>query len=47
MKYLEKEHNWDIHIKNNYGHDAYYFAKSFKHNEIIKHLDKKFLQKDK
>ena len=24
MKYLEKEHNWDIHVKNNYGNDAYH-----------------------
>jgi len=42
MKYLEKEHNWDIHVKTNYGTDAYYYyAKTYKHNEIIKYLENK------
>ena len=26
MKYLEKEHNWNIHVKDNYGNDAYIFS---------------------
>ena len=26
MKYLENEHNWDIHVKNKNGCDAYLFA---------------------
>ena len=35
MKYLEKEHNWDIHIKNIFGEDAY----SFGNYKIKAHLD--------
>ena len=35
MKYLEKEHYWDINIKNNDGEDAYdkykYFEKELNH----------------
>ena len=34
MKYLENEHDWNIHVKNNYGHDAYVYANS----KIRKHL---------
>jgi ankyrin repeat protein len=41
MKYLENEHNWYIHTRNNYGYDAYNYAKKKKHNEIIKHLENK------
>ena len=26
MKYLENEHNWDIHVKNIQGNDAYLIA---------------------
>ena len=29
MKYLENEHNWDIHVKNNNGEDAYLLASSY------------------
>ena len=41
MKYLEKEHNWDIHIKNNNGEDALYYAELYNHQDIIKHLNLK------
>ena len=41
MKYLEKEHNWDIHIKNDYENDAYSYAKVYEYIEIIKHLENK------
>ena len=40
MKYLEKEHNWDIHVKNNYGTNAYLKASSRGHLEIMKYLEK-------
>ena len=39
MKYLEKEHNWDIHVKNNKGDDAYLYASSFGYLEIMKYLE--------
>jgi hypothetical protein len=35
MKYLEKEHNWDIQGKNNYDYGAY----SYGNHEIRKHLN--------
>ena len=35
MKYLEKEHNWNIHVKNDYREDAYQYA----NDKIKKHLD--------
>ena len=35
MKYLENEHNWDIHVKNIDGNDAYQYG----NDEIKKHLD--------
>ena len=41
IKYLEKGHDWDVHVKSNGGNDAYYYAKLFKFNEIIKHLENK------
>jgi ankyrin repeat protein len=41
MKYLEKEHNWDIHVKNNYyGYNAYLIAIAYGNLEIIKYLEK-------
>ena len=40
MKYLEKEHNWDVHVKNNGGDDAYLFASFSGHLEIMKYLEK-------
>jgi ankyrin repeat protein len=33
MKYLEKEHNWDINVKNNDGYNAYLLASFNKHLE--------------
>ncbi len=35
MKYLEKVHNCDIHVRNNKGFDAYHYG----NNEIKKHLN--------
>ncbi len=40
MKYLENEHNWDIHIKNNFDNDAYLTASWTGHLEIMKYLEK-------
>jgi len=40
MKYLEKEHNWDIHVKNNYGDDAYLCASCYGCLKIMKYLEK-------
>ena len=40
MKYLENEHNWDIHVKNIDGNDAYIFASLTGHLEIMKYLEK-------
>jgi GTP-binding nuclear protein Ran len=40
MKYLEKEHNWDIYVKNNDGFDAYLLASRHSHLEIMKYLEK-------
>ena len=40
MKYLEKEHNWDIHVKNKYGNDAYLLASCYNCLEIMKYLEK-------
>ena len=37
-KYLEKEPNWNIHVKDNLGRDAYYYANNRKYIEIKKHL---------
>ncbi len=39
MKYLENEHNWDIHVKNKSGYDAYDYANDYANYEIKKHLD--------
>ena len=39
MKYLEKEHNWDVHVKNNDGNDAYLLASLIGHLEIMKYLE--------
>jgi ankyrin repeat protein len=40
MKYLEKEHNWNIHVKNIYGSDAYLIASYYGKLEIMKYLEK-------
>jgi hypothetical protein len=40
MKYLEKTHNWNIRVRNNYGSDAYYLAKCYGHLKIMEHLEK-------
>ena len=40
MKYLEKEHKWNIHVKDKYGNDAYLLASYFGHLEIMKYLEK-------
>ena len=39
MKYLEKEHNWDIHVKNEDGDDAYLLASQNGQLEIMKYLE--------
>ena len=39
MKYLENEHNWDIHVKDDYGNDAYLLAAINGHLEIMKYLE--------
>ena len=39
MKYLEKEHNWDIHVKNKNGYNAYLLASLNGHLEIMKYLE--------
>ena len=39
MKYLENEHNWDIHVKNNNGDDAYLLASCNGNLEIMKYLE--------
>ena len=40
MKYLEKENNWDIHVKNKSGEDAYLLASCYGQLEIMKYLEK-------
>ena len=40
MKYLEKEHNWDFHVKDYYDNDAYLTASSNGQLEIMKYLEK-------
>ena len=40
MKYLEKEHNWDIYSENDNGNDAYLLASKFGQLEIMKYLEK-------
>jgi hypothetical protein len=40
MKYLEKEHNLDIHVKNNDRFDSYLMASYGGHLEIMKYLEK-------
>jgi len=39
MKYLEKEHNWDINVKNNFGNNAYLLASFNGHLKIMKYLE--------
>jgi ankyrin repeat protein len=39
MKYLEKEHNWNIHVKTIYGNDVYLLASRNGHLEIMKYLE--------
>ena len=39
MKYLENEHNWDIHVKDNVGRDAYLIASEYNYLEIMKYLE--------
>jgi ankyrin repeat protein len=39
MKYLEKEHNWDIYITDNYGNNAYLLASFYDKIEIMKYLE--------
>lgn len=40
MKFLEKEYNWDIHVKDNYGFDAYLLAVICGNLKIMKYLEK-------
>ena len=42
MKYLEKEHNWDIHVKNDGGQVAYLLASVYGRLEIMKYLEKEY-----
>jgi hypothetical protein len=42
MKYLEKEHNWDITVKNNIGNDAYLNAASNGQLKIMKYLEEEY-----
>ena len=39
MKHLEKEHKWDIHVKDNKGSDAYLLASYYSQLEIMKYLE--------
>jgi len=39
MKYLEKEHNWNIYVKG-IGMDAYLLASSCGQLEVMKYLEK-------
>ncbi len=39
MKYLENEHNWDIHVKNKRNDDAYLLASWYGHLKIMKYLE--------
>ena len=39
MKYLENEHNWNIHVKSNTCYDAYLCASYHGHLEIMKYLE--------
>ena len=38
MKYLEKEHNWDIHVKDDFGNDAYLYASQCGNLEIMVYI---------
>ena len=38
MKYLEKEHNYDILLKNIHGDNALDAARYFNHKDIVKYL---------
>ena len=41
MKYLENEHNWNIHVKDIYGNDAYLISCKSGNLEIMKYLENK------